>query len=367
MSWLGVVGQDAVVERFRRTIERGRLASTFLFVGPPGIGKRTFAMKLAQALFCERHAEEEFTACGVCPACVQVTSHSHPDLELVSRPKDKAFIPVDLLIGDREHRMREGLCHNLAMKPHSGRRKIAILDDADYLNQEGANCLLKTLEEPPQRALIILIGTSPQRQLPTIRSRSQVVRFSPLAVSTVESLLLENGLAADAPTAARLAAMSAGSLEQALELADEELWEFRRLLLSSLSDQRADSTELASAVSAFVTAAGKDAPSRRARLKQVVEFAADFYRQLIRQLLAATDTDDAQLNDAVQHAARWWPGGELAAGVCLERCLDCILHVDANANQATVIECWIDDLQLVAHGGQTSLTSLTTVGGLFGN
>ena len=79
--------------------------------------------------------------------------------------------------------MREGLCHDIALKPFRGGRKIAIIDDADYLNQEGANCLLKTLEEPPEKSVIILIGTSQQRQLPTIRSRCQIVRFAPLSTA----------------------------------------------------------------------------------------------------------------------------------------------------------------------------------------
>ena len=119
---------------------------------------------------------------------------THPDVHLLARPADKAFIPVELFIGDKEHRMREGLCYDISLKPYSGRRKVAIIDDADYFNKEGANCLLKTLEEPPPKSVLILIGTSEQRQLPTIRSRCQVVRFRPLAESDVAEILVEQGL-----------------------------------------------------------------------------------------------------------------------------------------------------------------------------
>ena len=94
--------------------------------------------------------------------------------------------------------MREGLCYDIALKPYSGRRKVAIIDDADYLNKEGANCLLKTLEEPPPKSLLILIGTSEQRQLPTIRSRCQIVRFQPLPEQDVAELLLATGACEDA-------------------------------------------------------------------------------------------------------------------------------------------------------------------------
>jgi hypothetical protein len=187
MVWESLYGHDRAIEQFRRAVRRGRLASTFLLVGPDGVGKRTFALKLAQSLLCERTPEAELGGCGVCPACQQVAALTHPDVRLVAKPADRSFIPIELFIGDREHRLREGLCHDIALKPFRGGRKVAIIDDADCLNQEGANCLLKTLEEPPPRSVLMLIGTSEQRQLPTIRSRCQIVRFLPLRAVTVDA------------------------------------------------------------------------------------------------------------------------------------------------------------------------------------
>src|SRR5437763_1729385 len=105
MSWQSIRGHDAVVENFRRALARGRLASTFLFVGPAGIGKKAFALKLAQGLLCERVSEERLEPCGECASCRQVLSRSHPDVESLAKPADKAFIPVELLIGDADHRM----------------------------------------------------------------------------------------------------------------------------------------------------------------------------------------------------------------------------------------------------------------------
>ena len=118
------------------------------------------------------------TPCGVCQGCVQVIAETHPDLLRVGKPDDRSFIPLDLLIGRPEARMQEGFCRDIRLRPFRGRRKVAILQDADYLNEEGANCLLKTLEEPPADAVVILIGTSEQRQLPTIRSRCRIIRFA---------------------------------------------------------------------------------------------------------------------------------------------------------------------------------------------
>src|SRR5664280_1094806 len=94
-SWHGLLGQDDVVEQFRRAVARGRLASSFLFAGPPGVGKRTFALKLAQALLCQTNPETAFNPCGYCPSCVQVAAGTHPDLEFVAKPDDKSFLPLE--------------------------------------------------------------------------------------------------------------------------------------------------------------------------------------------------------------------------------------------------------------------------------
>src|SRR5262245_11139447 len=278
MTWQTIRGHDRVIEKFRRALSKGRLASTFLFVGPPGIGKRTFALKLAQGLLCERVPEEQLDPCGECPSCHQVTSLNHPDVEVIKKPAEKAFIPLELLIGDAEHRMREGLCYNIALKPYSGRRKVAIVDDADYLNKEGANCLLKTLEEPPPDSLLILIGTSEQRQLPTIRSRCQIVRFGSLAESDVAELLIQQGISHD-PNVAKLAAgHGQGSLERSALWCDASLLEFRRELLETLSRPEIELQATAKRIGQFVDEAGKESAAKRQRMRLVVSLAEEFYR-----------------------------------------------------------------------------------------
>lgn len=337
MSWNDLLEHRPVLEAFQRAAARGRLASTFLFVGPPGVGKRTFALKLAQSLLCETTPESQLNPCGQCWSCLHLAAGTHPDLEFISKPDDKAFIPLAAFIGDDEHRNREGLRHRIALKPMRGRRKIAIIDDADYLNAEGANSLLKTLEEPPPRSVLILLGTSAQRQLPTIRSRSQIVRFAPLATATVQRLLLEKKLVEDPAEAAELARLSDGSVEHALELADPQLRQFRRTLWESLGELPLDSVTLAKSIGAFVDSAGKEAPPRRARLKQTMGWAADFYRAAMWQ--GSEPTGDVPTGTATAVAI----DAETAAA-CLERCLDAIGHVEANANQTTLIDAWLSGL-----------------------
>jgi DNA polymerase-3 subunit delta' len=350
MSWQGLIGHDALAQRFRRALQNGRLASTFLFIGPAGIGKRSFAIKLAQSVLCERVAEAELAPCGQCPACTQVLAGTHPDVEVVAKPADKAYIPLDALIGDDEHRMREGMCYNIALKPYSGKRKIAILDDADYLNKEGANCLLKTLEEPPPGSLIILIGTSEQRQLPTIRSRCQIVRFQPLTTSEVAQLLLSQGQVATPAEAERAAALSQGSLAAAIRWLEPELSEFRSAFLEYLSTTDSRPQDFVKVLSGFVDAGGKEAAAKRARLKEAAGVAEQFYTQLIAAILGKPTAADPELMQAAQRAARWFPADAEIAARCLELCLDGVQHVEANANQANVIEWWLDELSLAAAG-----------------
>ena len=319
--WQGIVGHDDVVEQFRRTLAAGRLASTYLFVGPPGVGKRRFAIELAHALLCTEVPEERLDPCGQCESCHIFAAGNHPDWEVVGLPPDKAMLPIELFIGDKEHRNQEGLCHRLGLRPFFGRRKVAIVDDADHFSIPSANCLLKTLEEPPPSALLILIGTSPSRQLPTIRSRSQVVRFQPLASETVAQILLDSGAVAGRDLALQVAALSAGSVERAMQLADPALWGFRDQVCASLSAARFDGVRLMRQVQAFVDEAGKESSQKRDRLRIVIGFAVEFYRSLMRNELA--------------------PNSALPA---LDACLTALEQIDRNANVGLVIQTWCESL-----------------------
>ncbi len=349
MSWQNFIGHDDIAERFRRAIAHGRLASTFLFVGPEGIGKRTFAVRLTQTLLCETRDPKLLDPCGHCPACLQVLAGTHPDFLCIRRPAGKSFIPLGLLKGDEpDYPVRESLLSNLALRPFCGGHKVAIIDDADFLNLEGANCLLKTLEEPPPHSVLILIGTSADRQLPTIRSRAQIVRFQPLELPAVAKLLLDQKIVADEIEAQRLAAFSGGSLTKAAELADPQLWAFRSELLARLAQASLPSITLAQTTAKFVDEAGKEAPLRRARLRLVIGFAANFFRQLVRQLSGLPINSDAQMTAAVDRATKHDDWNVESAADAAQRSLEALAQIDRNANQSTLIEAWLDDLLLLS-------------------
>src|SRR5205823_253554 len=120
---------------------------------------------------CDAGKPGELDACDRCPSCVQVGASTHPDFFQAVRPADAHEFPIEL--------MRE-LCQGFSLRSARGRGKVVVLDGADDLNDESANCFLKTLEEPPPDSVLILVGSSADRQLSTVVSRCQVVRFAPL-------------------------------------------------------------------------------------------------------------------------------------------------------------------------------------------
>ncbi len=352
MQWEALVGHERQKEWFTTALQGGRLASSFLFVGPDGIGKRTFARLLAKGLLCRKTAPQSLEACGLCEDCAQVDAQTHPDLLTIAKPADKAFIPIELLIGEREKRMRSGLCYDISLRPFSGRRKIAIIDDADAFNTEGANCLLKTLEEPPADSVLILLGTSLQRQLPTIRSRCQAILFKPLQVEQLQTLILRNGICDSEERAQQLAQQSSGSLAEAHILVDPELDGFRDQFLFKLSQSPMPLVELAKSCAGIVDAAGKDARIKRDRLKWLLQQAASFYRELALSFGAAqsgvlvpkASGSSPAMSAAIQACRNHWRSGGRGAALAWNRCLIATEQVDRNANQTALLEAWATDI-----------------------
>lgn len=343
--WQDIRGHDQITERFRRTLHRGRLASTYLFVGPSGVGKRAFALKLAQSLLCLESANCELSPCGNCQSCVLFAGGNHPDLLQAKKPAEKSSMPIELFIGRREYRNQEGLCHELSMRPMVSSRRVAIIDDADTFNDASANCLLKTLEEPPPRSLIILLGTSLAKQLPTIRSRSQVIRFASLSEEDVAGILQERKLVVDSTQAEMLARRSGGSVEAALAAQDEALWQFREEFLGQLATTRPNDVQLAKYTEDFVKQAGKDAPPRRLRLRQVIGFAVELYRGLVLHLVDENvpEEADAILRRSLKQLSTQNAQAERAYEA-LQTCLKAEEYVFRNANQSTLIQWWLSEL-----------------------
>jgi len=344
-SETGFLGHTAIVNRFRDCIGRGRLGSSYLFVGPPGVGKRTFALRLAQGLLCEKEEERGPVApCQVCPTCAQVAAEAHPDVMVVARPRDRAFIPLELLIGDREHRASEGFCHWVAMTPFSGRFKVGVIDDADYLNPEGANCLLKTLEEPPSRSILILIATSEHRQLPTIRSRCQIIRFGGLSEVDLATLLLRHGHCADADQAHQAATAANGSLDTALHACDPDWSTMRDRVWQGLAGLPAARWDLVELIQQYLDASGSETSEKRHVMRTVLLWSIQYWRSALRfHEGSLPDDTPVPLAELLRRSASAAPGCDHLAD-CLERSLDGVAQVDNNVILAEFIDAWVDDL-----------------------
>jgi DNA polymerase-3 subunit delta' len=336
VSWQRVQGHEAQAAAFARAVRRGRLAHAYLFIGPSGIGKRLFAVELAKALLCEAAAADRppdaLEACDQCPACKQIDAGTHPDFRIAVRPPEASEFPIEL--------MRD-VCHGFALKSARGRGKIVVIDDADDLNEESANCFLKTLEEPPPRSMLILIGTGTERQRATITSRCQVVRFRPPPPSLVDGLLQEQGVE-DPARREQLLRLGGGSPGQALALAEPALWDFRRTLLQGLTGRRYDGVGLAKTWIEFVQDAGKEAVHHRRRARQVLRLLIDFLNAALGRGVDAVvrggEGEDKALLDAL--AARLSPDQILTL---LDRCLEADFQIERNVQTGLVLEALLDD------------------------
>jgi DNA polymerase-3 subunit delta' len=333
VSWKRVRGHEAQVRAFDLAVKRNRLAHAYLFVGPPGVGKRLFAGELAKALLCEDPPPDRLEACDRCPGCLQVEAGTHPDCFVTGRPEERLEVIIDVI--------RE-LCRRFGLKSARDRGKVAILDDADDLNEEAANCFLKTLEEPPPRSILILIGSSRERQLPTILSRCQVVQFAPLPEAVVAEVLRAQELP-DPALLDRLARLSGGSPGQALALADPALWEFRRTFLEGLTRPRPDSVALSRALMEFVEEAGKDAAAQRRRAAVVLRLLIEFLDDALRLRLGCTPrlTEPEDLRLLRELAERLDPERLLEV---LERCLEGDAHIDRRVQLVLTLEALLDTL-----------------------
>jgi len=346
MAWQKIIGHDRVAEQFRRAATRGRLAGSFLFVGPDGVGKRTFALAAAKSLLCQNRLPQDFDTCGTCSACHQVDAGNHPDVYYVAKPEDKTELPLELLIGSKEQRGRSGVCYEISRKPYAGGYKIAIIDDADKLNEEGANALLKTLEEPPPHAILILIGTSAARQLPTIRSRCKIIRFFPLPPQALAQLLESHNMVASPERALRLARSSDGGLELAKAFSDDSIDEIRETFFRELAGGVPQSVPFAIRLNEFVDAAGKEAILRRKRLRLLLMMALDFYRNLGR-LFGGVDAQQLHNRDLLPYlktAVAAYRNDLFRVNRAAERTHEALEHIDRNAQLPYIIDAWLHDL-----------------------
>lgn len=206
-----VIGHKAVVEGFLRQLAAGRVSHAYLLSGSEGLGKAFLARQMAQALLCRGLINGD--ACGRCPSCQLVDTGRHPDVQHITVAENASTITIDQI---------RGLQHWLSLAPFHGPRKVAIIEDADTMQDPAANALLKTLEEPPAPAVFIVTTVHETRLLPTILSRCARCACGPLPADALQSALIARDVSPE--RAQSVARRAGGRLGRALRLAEPKTW-----------------------------------------------------------------------------------------------------------------------------------------------
>jgi DNA polymerase-3 subunit delta' len=297
-----ILDQDKAIAWLRRAYTADRLPHGLIFAGPPGVGKGTTARALAALYLCAR--PNDTTPCGQCESCRLMSAEppTHPDFATVYRQlrrlEKKDAVAKDLAIDV----VRQYLVAPANLKPALGHGKVFVVEEAHLMNPNAQNALLKTLEEPFGRTLILLLTDQPDHLLPTIKSRTQLLRFNALDAALVTRELAKRGI--DPATAQPAAALSEGSLGSALRWIEDGVIPAAGQLHKLLDDLLAGrplNTDLGDWFKAAAEAHAKKQQERdpnasldqakREALSLYLRFAAQRFRRLLRESGDAAQLD----------------------------------------------------------------------------
>jgi DNA polymerase-3 subunit delta' len=317
-----VVGNTQAQAVLERALAMGQLRHAYLLHGPEGVGKRTLALAFAQAALCLRRGPGESEPCGECASCRKVAHRNHPDLAVIEAADDKRWLKIDLV--------RE-MQHLASLAPTESAYRIFIIPDADqHLQERTANTLLKTLEEPPEAVIIVLLAVEPDNLLPTILSRCQLIALHPLTPEDISQALLERwSVAPDA--AARLAGLANGRLGWAVrahERPDEQAE--REQLLARIIALGAAPTDERMRIAATL---GSDNAAARATLDQWIGW--------WRDVTLAANGGHALMSTAAPRREAERTGAAIGperARAFLSALLAALASMDINANPRLTLE-----------------------------
>ena len=284
-----ILGQKKAKDMLRRAVKGKRLSHAYLFRGPEGVGKKSLARAFGNYINC-RNPTSDQDACGSCDSCRKLKSGNHPDQTTIA--------PEGVSI--KISQIRE-LKRALTFPPFEADCRTVIITDIHTMRREAGNSLLKTLEEPPSGNLLILTGDEAGNILPTITSRCQIVPFTGLPLDQVAAKLTEEGV--DPHSAATLAAVADGSLGRARVLAETELLELRKSILSCLLDLESGNPQTAEEIFRLAEQAAAESD----HLPELIELLKLWFRDLVLianslpNLINNSDLQD--LN--VKGSARW--------------------------------------------------------------
>jgi DNA polymerase-3 subunit delta' len=274
-----VIGQDKAVAFLQKSLEKDTLAHAYLLVGPPHVGKMTLAINLAQALNCRQAGHHP---CGECVPCRKIAAGTHADVQVIGLARNEDEAEAKLI---HTEQIKEML-HSASLPPFEGNYKVFIIDGAELLSIEAANRLLKTLEEPVDKATFILLTVNDRLLPATVVSRCQRLELPPLPTAEVASALTGRGI--EAERARLLAGLSHGCPGWALSAyADDSLLQQRDEELNRLLDIiKADSESRFAYAARLAAQFGQN----RRLVYGVLELWLDYWRDLMLVKLGCSDT-----------------------------------------------------------------------------
>lgn len=212
MQFSEIKGQEQAIHIIERAIETQHIAHAYLFIGPEGVGKKKTALAMAQYLNCTGKQNDRVQACGSCPSCIQAESGSQPDIMILE--PDGNSIKIEQI---------RTLLSKVSLRNYDSAYQVVIINDAHLMTDQAANCLLKTLEEPTENTIFLLITAQVQNLPVTILSRCQQIQFHALSSSLIQQLLLQL-YPAQQSRIGLVSALAKGSMQTAEDLlANDEL------------------------------------------------------------------------------------------------------------------------------------------------
>lgn len=323
MSFAQIIGQPQAVKLLQRAIKKKKLAHAYLFTGAEGVGKTSCGIALAQALNCEESSGE---GCGKCPFCRRISKFNSPDFTKIEPGGPSITIPISEI-----RRLRR----EIHLEPVEGKYKIFLLSNADRMNEESSNALLKVLEEPPEKSVLILSTSHPNMLLPTILSRCHVVLFRRLKPEEVAAVLREKTLVEDVRFKFAIN-LSGGSPGKALSLLDEGLEERDKIISWLQKGEINDINNILTMAEKKTSGPGTNSPEQKEKLITFLETVLSWYRDLF---MAAVGNHQFINEDYA---------GELGKTGCLfsvrkakeslRLILQALRHVELNANPRLILE-----------------------------
>jgi len=221
LSWKNLIGHAATADYLRKNISDKKFPHAVIFSGEEGIGKRLTAEICAAALLCDN--QKDGSPCGECESCRLVAAKTHPDFYIVEPEETKTT--RNIKIGQIREMQAEA-----ALRPINSARRVIIIDGAEFMNNAAANCLLKTIEEPPSATIFILLTANRSNLLMTIRSRCMTINFDKISAELIKNFLTSRGV----EESENLSVIADGSLGRALKLKESGGAELRELALNIL-------------------------------------------------------------------------------------------------------------------------------------